>query len=323
MFCINCGAENLESAKYCSSCGAALHQTNEHSESDEKSNLLLAKTDIQPSFDDDTNDYYKVAIGEKNTDFYLIRFDRFYSGGSLVSWNWPAFFVSFYWLLYRKMWVWALVYFLASFAILSVDGIINSNLTQAAPFGGFIYLVVLYIIFPMYANYAYYRHIKNIMHDAMVHEADKGGVLNLVSKKGGTSNAAYILALIIQIIVVFGVLGAIAIPSYQDYTAKSIVSEGLNLASKYRIKVEDYTVKHQQWPKSNNDIELRWDKSSNYIKSVSVQEGGVIIVTYASNPKIDNKSIALIPSINDEGYIVWECRGIDITSRYLPSSCQK
>jgi hypothetical protein len=58
----------------------------------------------------DMEGLYRAAVGEKKADFYVpkfVRFDR--PGASRLSWNWPAFFVSFYWFLYRRMYAtWAI-----------------------------------------------------------------------------------------------------------------------------------------------------------------------------------------------------------------------
>ena len=58
------------------------------------------------------SDYCKAALGDKNTYYYLKCFKRFDEKGVGATWNWSSFFVTFYWLLYRKMWLAALVFFL-------------------------------------------------------------------------------------------------------------------------------------------------------------------------------------------------------------------
>ena len=77
--------------------------------------------------------YYKAAIGEKNADFYLSRFHHFDSNGVRPSWNWPAFFFTFYWLLYRKMGLFALVYVLLPIPLAAIDSI--RMIASAAPIG--------------------------------------------------------------------------------------------------------------------------------------------------------------------------------------------
>src|SRR4051812_8384496 len=47
---------------------------------------------------------YQAAIGP-NTGYYLEHFERLDAGGSKAGWHWPAFFVTTYWFIYRKMWL--------------------------------------------------------------------------------------------------------------------------------------------------------------------------------------------------------------------------
>ena len=53
------------------------------------------------------------------------------------------------------------------------------------------------------------------------------------------------------VVAIIGVLAAIAIPAYQDYTIRAQVSEGLTLASGAKVAVEDYYAQHGDWPNNN------------------------------------------------------------------------
>ena len=95
MFCSSCGAEARIAARACTRCGTAL---------------------VHPAPDDapaSEGELMEAAIGPKNTHYYLERFHEFATGGRYASWNWPAFFVPLFWMLYRKMWLHAALYFLA------------------------------------------------------------------------------------------------------------------------------------------------------------------------------------------------------------------
>lgn len=59
----------------------------------------------------DTAYLYRAAIGPRAQDYYLRHFARFDSDGKAgASWNWSAYWTTFNWLVYRKMWGWALAY---------------------------------------------------------------------------------------------------------------------------------------------------------------------------------------------------------------------
>jgi hypothetical protein len=67
---------------------------------------------------------YRAAVGPR-ADYYVPRFLSFdRPGASKASWHWPAFFVSFPWMLYRRMWRTALVVFLISIGVGIVEAIV-------------------------------------------------------------------------------------------------------------------------------------------------------------------------------------------------------
>ena len=50
------------------------------------------------------------------------------------------------------------------------------------------------------------------------------------------------------VVAIIGILAAIAIPAYQDYTIRSQVTEGLNLASSTKAEVAEYYAQYGRWP---------------------------------------------------------------------------
>lgn len=314
MFCNNCGAKNTDNARFCANCGEAIASSNDKVSTEPKLGLVSDNNE-------DPQKYYEAAIGYKNTGYYLSRFSRFDSEGVGVSWNWPAFFVSFYWLLYRKMWAWALLYFLLPIP-LAIFGAVLSPISEIAV--GLVYVAYLagiFILFPMYANALYYRHLNKKILKAKNFSDDKEKRLRMIAAEGGTSGAALIVILIFVFIAIIGILAAVAIPAYQDYITRAKVTEGLSYGEKYKSKVEAYAIQNQQWPQSITDTGVVEQIPHPNVESISI-ENGVVVIKYAGGSQIKGKSIALIPSVNDEGYIVWECKGIDIENRYLPASCR-
>ena len=69
---------------------------------------------FDPSYDRVYEEDYRTFIGKK-ADQYLSKFRKFHTDGRdhfALSWNWSAFFLGFIWMLYRKMYLWALLAFL-------------------------------------------------------------------------------------------------------------------------------------------------------------------------------------------------------------------
>ena len=133
-------------------------------------------------------EYYRAAIGDKNADFYLSRFHHFDAKGVGVSWNWPAFFFTFYWLLHRKMRFFALLYVLLPIPLAAMDSIVFPADDVAVT--SLLYLAATFIALPMYANVAYYRHVKSVITRARQESGDEAETSQLITTRGGTSNLA-------------------------------------------------------------------------------------------------------------------------------------
>ncbi len=113
------------------------------------------------------------------------------------------------------------------------------------------------------------------------------------------------------VVAIIGILAAIAIPAYQDYTIRAQVTEGLNLAAPAKASVADYYANTGAFP-SANSIAGIGDASAivgKYVTSVGISGSGVITITYGdqANKKIEKKTLTLTPAANDNGDVAWIC----------------
>ena len=126
------------------------------------------------------------------------------------------------------------------------------------------------------------------------------------------------------VVAIIGILAAIALPAYQNYTKRSHVSEGLSLASGLKAAVTEHYSSKGVWPANNVDAGL--DIGVN-IKSDAVIRTNIIsgVVTISYNAKVeDNKKLELSPVV-ESGSIEWVCRpsnsdGVNV--KYLPVRCR-
>ncbi|MGB5541659.1 MAG: pilin [Gammaproteobacteria bacterium] len=136
------------------------------------------------------------------------------------------------------------------------------------------------------------------------------------------------------VIAIIGILAAIAIPAYQDYTIRAKVSEGLNLAGAAKLAVSETYDSTGSMPTSQAQAGLPSAVSivGNYVSSVSVAATtGVITIAYKNNlggnPTADATNIDLIPSTN-AGSVEWDCTigsgtsGSQTPSKYRPANCR-
>jgi len=124
------------------------------------------------------------------------------------------------------------------------------------------------------------------------------------------------------VVAIIGILAAIALPAYQDYTKRAHVTEGLQMAGAAKLGVSEYYASENVWP-SNNEVVGLADKdliTGNAVKSVEVTENGEITVTFG--PKVgDGKTLLLIPSATN-GAIQWNCHKGTLEAKYLPATCR-
>lgn len=127
------------------------------------------------------------------------------------------------------------------------------------------------------------------------------------------------------VIAILGILMAIAIPAYQDYTVRAKVSEGMNVAGAAKLAVAETYQTKGTWPTDNASAGLPTAASinGNNVASVTVA-AGKITIAYNNEPKIDTKTIVLSPSFSG-GSVSWNCKpavGTDVDPKYLPSACR-
>jgi type IV pilus assembly protein PilA len=124
---------------------------------------------------------------------------------------------------------------------------------------------------------------------------------------------------------VIGILASIAIPSYQDYTVRAQISEGLVLSAAAKVALVEYYVENGKWPENNVKAGLanQNDILGKYVKSVRVNKE-VILIMYGNDAHkaIFNKKITLT-AVHNFGVYTWTCESAGlIPNRYLPSACR-
>lgn len=124
------------------------------------------------------------------------------------------------------------------------------------------------------------------------------------------------------VVAIIGILAAVAIPSYQDYTKRAHVSEGFSLASAAKTGVSEYYGSQGVWPSDNDQAGVATAGSifGNAVTSVTISDPGVITIVYNSKVDATNNQVTLTPSAGG-GSIQWACSGT-VATKLRPSNCR-
>ena len=125
------------------------------------------------------------------------------------------------------------------------------------------------------------------------------------------------------VVAIIGILAAVALPAYQDYTTRAKVSEVILAASSARTNVAEAAQVNNAMPGTNA---LSVDsQSSKYVASVSYTQTsssvGYITATSKSLGGTADGTIVMSGTLQSNGQVTWVCGG-SIPSKYRPASCQ-
>ena len=320
MFCKNCATELSSDSSFCEKCGnkvSSFLPTHAHDA------IAVGVTLKDASANMTVEDMYRAFIGPAKVNYYLPVFERFDSGGSAISWNWPAALFSQIWLLYRGMMLFGLLlYPIFAFCLGFIVALLITSLANFSPIA-IVYVVIypiLIITGGMFGNKIFHRHVRNVI--------DRSSRLNLSNqqrrdwlvRKGSSSGVFLFLALAIFIII--PILAAIALPAYQDYTVRAKVFDGVSRADSAKAPYGKYVSTNGRVPESMADFGMP-EIHEGYgagVASVEIGGRGEIRITFKGQ-SIDGKTIVFIPSF-EKNAVVWTCNVETMPLKYVPGACR-
>ncbi|HEZ6330847.1 TPA: pilin [Neisseria meningitidis] len=160
-----------------------------------------------------------------------------------------------------------------------------------------------------------------------------------------TLQKGFTLIELMIVIAIVGILAAVALPAYQDYTARAQVSEAILLAEGQKSAVTEYYLNHGIWPGGNSDAGVASSSTikGKYVQKVEVKNGVVTAEMKSSgvNKEIQGKKLSLWAK-RQAGSVKWFCgqpvqrdavatdaaitaasdATANIDTKHLPSTCR-
>ncbi|WP_291578882.1 zinc-ribbon domain-containing protein [Clostridium sp. UBA6640] len=205
MYCSQCGKEVQQHVKFCPNCGKEIlgdnaNINNEISHLKDETNYDYSanmNNSIGDNFNRVSEDELRTFIGEKNTNYYIEKWNLIDQTNKSVSWNWASFFLGSLWLLYRKMYVWGAL-------MIAVSMVIS---WMGMPFGW----LLLGILVGMFGNKLYLEETRKKIIEIKATTSDLNGQHQMIKSKGGTNLALpIVIAVIGSLITIFLIIIGIA-----------------------------------------------------------------------------------------------------------------
>ena len=122
------------------------------------------------------------------------------------------------------------------------------------------------------------------------------------------------------VIAIVGILAAIAIPSYQDYTVRARVTEGFAMAATAKVAVSETTMTKGSLPSTQADTGYTSPAATSNVASIVIGEKGMITITYTE--AAGNGTIILKPTLGANGDMTWDCLDGTLINKYRPANCR-
>lgn len=159
-----------------------------------------------------------------------------------------------------------------------------------------------------------------------------------------TLQKGFTLIELMIVVAIIGILAAIAIPAYQDYTIRAQVSEGMTLAAAAKASIAETFLNTGVAPADRVEAGMSpnsTDTFGKYVGEVQVADGAITIVYSGDdiNNDIAGETVSISPFVTDDNSVTWACGyapapgasnpmpgsnagATTLLAKYLPAACR-
>ncbi len=123
------------------------------------------------------------------------------------------------------------------------------------------------------------------------------------------------------VIAIIGILAAVALPAYQDYTVRARASEMVLAATSPKVTIAEFVISNGTMPLTGGVDVTITNATSPAVRQITWTGTQLQVIGAATGLNGNNITVALRPTINNSGGVEWDCLSL-VGTRFLPSTCQ-
>jgi uncharacterized RDD family membrane protein YckC/Tfp pilus assembly protein PilE len=339
--CNRCNAPNASNARFCTNCGASMMQTQEspyQSPSANTQGALVAEYAFAG--------FWKRLIAYiVDGILFLVMFGIAVSllGGSILSiGNSPeaAFAAAGFCLLYYLAWwlYFAIMESSNSQATLGkmLMGIkVTDKFGQPLSFGHatgrhFSALVTQFTLTIGYIM-AGLTARKQALHDMIAgtlvvnkrYDANQVKTASENPGSGASVLGVIVIVFFVLLIPVGGIIAAIAIPAYHDYSMRVRINQAISQTSAIQNNIEEYAVNSGYWPNNLEQAGIQKNQSNTPDYQLLLATEGSYFIVFKQPEELAQGRVKFVPQLANDGSYTWSCSGQDIRPSQLPKTCRE
>ncbi len=139
-------------------------------------------------------------------------------------------------------------------------------------------------------------------------------------KRGVMKQKGFTLIELMIVVAIIGLLAAIAIPAYLDYSVRARVSEGLEMASTAKLAVSETALTNSILPTTQMETGYVTPAATPNVASIVITANGIITITYTATA--GGGTIIMTPTLTPNEDVDWDCRAGTVLPKYRPASCR-